>query len=121
MFSKNMKMPYLIDIYGSLLSDRKLEIIELYYNEDYSLSEISELTKISRQGVRDSIKKSEADLLYFESHLHLLEKKDKISLAVSEVSIILQTIRNGAVKDDFCLNESIQKLSDTVSIIQELI
>ena len=62
MFEKDMRIAALIDIYGSLLTDRKREIIDMYYNDDYSLSEISENTGISRQGVRDSIKKSEAEL-----------------------------------------------------------
>ena len=57
MFEKNMKFPILLDTYGSLLTDRKREILDYYYNEDYSLAEISEITGISRQGVRDSIKK----------------------------------------------------------------
>lgn len=49
MFEKNMKFSILLDTYGSLLSDRKREILEYYYNDDYSLAEISEITGISRQ------------------------------------------------------------------------
>ena len=75
MFEKNLLLPCLLDIYGALLTDRKRELLDYYYEEDYSLSEISELTGISRQGIRDSIKKSEAELLDFESKLHLYEKK----------------------------------------------
>ena len=41
MFEKDMRIAALIDIYGSLLTDRKREIIDMYYNDDYSLSEIS--------------------------------------------------------------------------------
>lgn len=66
MFEKNMKFPILLDTYGSLLTDRKREILDYYYNEDYSLAEISEITGISRQGVRDSIKKSEEELFQLE-------------------------------------------------------
>lgn len=71
MFQKNMRISALIDIYGSLLTDRKREIMEFYYNDDYSLSEIAENTGISRQGVRDSIKKSEVELAEFEEKLRL--------------------------------------------------
>ena len=46
MFEKDMRIAALIDIYGSLLTDRKREIIDMYYNDDYSLSEISENTGI---------------------------------------------------------------------------
>ena len=46
-FEKNMKFPLLLDIYGVLLSPKKRELVEYYYNEDYSLSEISEITGTS--------------------------------------------------------------------------
>ena len=73
MFEKDMRIAALIDIYGSLLTDRKREIIDMYYNDDYSLSEISENTGISRQGVRDSIKKSEAELTELDEKLGLFK------------------------------------------------
>ncbi len=82
MFEKNMKFPLLLDAYASLLTERKREILDYYYNEDYSLSEISELTGISRQGVRDSIKKSEEELYSIEEKLHLVRLGDKINSAV---------------------------------------
>lgn len=75
MFSKNMQLPCLLDIYGPLLSDRRRELLEYYYNDDYSLSEISELTGISRQGIRDSLKKSESELNELESKLRLNERR----------------------------------------------
>lgn len=70
-----MLLPCLLDIYGSLLSDRRRELLEYYYNDDYSLSEISELTGISRQGIRDSIKKSEAELNTLEEKLGMYKQR----------------------------------------------
>ena len=84
MFEKNLLLPCLLDIYGSLLTDRKRELLDYYYEEDYSLSEISELTGISRQGVRDSLKKSESELLEFESKLRLYEKKTSLTALLTE-------------------------------------
>lgn len=74
MFEKDLHISSLIDAYGALLTDRKRELLELYYNEDYSLSEISENTGISRQGVRDSLKKSEAELTELEEKLGLVKR-----------------------------------------------
>ena len=74
-----MKFPLLLDTYGSVLSDRKRDLLDYYYNEDYSLSEISELTGISRQGVRDSIKKSEEEIYALESKLKIAEKNKTLS------------------------------------------
>lgn len=74
MFEKDMRVAELIDIYGSMLSERKREIIEAYYFDDLSLSEIADNTGISRQGVRDSIKKSEIELRSFEDNLRLCKR-----------------------------------------------
>lgn len=90
MFEKDMAMTVLLDYYGDLLGEHRRGIIELYYNEDYSLSEIAEISGISRQGVRDSIKKSENELRKFESCLHLVRRnsvfneKKKIILDILE-------------------------------------
>lgn len=84
MFAKNLLLPCLYDIYGPLLTERKRELLDYYYEEDYSLSEISELTGISRQGVRDSVKKSETELMELESKLHLYEKRSSAEGAVAE-------------------------------------
>ena len=67
-------MVYLYDLYAPLLSERQREILNLLYNEDESLSEISENIGITRQGVRDYIVKSEALLSGFENALHLHKK-----------------------------------------------
>ena len=66
MFEKDMRIAELIDIYGDLLSSHQREIIEAYYFDDLSLSEISLNLGITRQGVRDSIKKSETQLRAFD-------------------------------------------------------
>jgi predicted DNA-binding protein YlxM (UPF0122 family) len=49
MFEKNLNVGYLLDFYGELLSERKRSALDMYYNEDYSLSEISEQTGLTRQ------------------------------------------------------------------------
>ena len=63
MFEKNLEINYLLDFYGEVLSERKREVLEMYYNEDLSLAEIAGDIGISRQGVRDIIKKSEDELV----------------------------------------------------------
>jgi len=89
-----MRFPLLLDTYGVLLTERKREILDYYYNDDYSLSEISELTGISRQGVRDSIKKSEEEINGYESKLRIVEKHEKASelceCAIKKVTLLAQ-------------------------------
>lgn len=86
MFEKNLKLVTLFDIYGSLLSENQQKMFSLYYNEDYSLAEISEETGISRQGVRDSIKKCEELLKQYEDSLGL----SKVYTTVEEAVEILK-------------------------------
>lgn len=74
MFEKNLNVGYLLDFYGELLPERKRSVLDMYYNEDYSLAEIAEEIGISRQGVRNMIKKSEAELFFYEEKLGLAQK-----------------------------------------------
>lgn len=69
-----IEMVYLYDLYAPLLNKRQREILDLYYNEDESLAEISENVGITRQGVRDCIQKSEKLLKNFEEALGLRKK-----------------------------------------------
>ena len=74
MFEKNLNIGYLLDFYGEILSERKRSVLEFYYNDDLSLSEIADEIGISRQGVRDCIKKGEEELLFFEEKLGLARR-----------------------------------------------
>ena len=74
MFEKNLNVGYLLDFYGELLSERKRTVLDMYYNEDYSLAEIADEIGISRQGVRTVIKKAESELFFFEEKLGLASK-----------------------------------------------
>ena len=90
MFVKDMRLALLLDYYGDLLSEHRRDIMEMYYCEDLSLAEIAENTGITRQGVRESIKKSEADLRAFESKLHLVERFDALQQKCVSYSEILE-------------------------------
>lgn len=92
MFEKDLKQGYLLDFYGDILTDRKKEVLDMYYNEDFSLAEIAEQIGISRQGVRDIIKKAEEELNFFEEKLGLAEK---ISLLRSHSEKLSDIIDNG--------------------------
>ena len=73
MFEKDLTISYLLDFYGEILSERKQTVLSMYYNEDMSLSEIADEIGISRQGVRDLLKKSEDELTFFEEKLGLFK------------------------------------------------
>ena len=85
MFEKNLELGYLLDFYGELLSERKRSVMDMYYNEDLSLAEISAEIGITRQGTRDIIKKTEEELFFFEEKLGLAKKLRDASLIISEL------------------------------------
>ena len=64
----------LLDFYGALLSPRQQQILDLYYEENYSLQEIAEELDISRQAVHDAAKKAEKALREFEEKLGLIAR-----------------------------------------------
>ena len=71
---KSYTVGMLLDFYGELLSGRQRQVADLYYNDDLSLSEVAEECGITRQGVRDALKKAEEQLRGFEERLGLLHK-----------------------------------------------
>lgn len=73
---KNLKVAELLDIYGNLLNEKQRTSLEFYYYDDLSLSEIAENIGVSRQGVRDVIKRAENFLFFAEQELKLLEKRE---------------------------------------------
>lgn len=75
----------LFDIYGAFLTDKQREMFNGYYNLDISLSELAENNGISRQGVRDAIKKAEQTLLDCEQKLGLKRRIDNIANILRDV------------------------------------
>ncbi len=89
---KNIKISVLCEIYGKLLTKKQLEFMEDYYNNDLSLSEIAENNNITRQAVRDILKKGEKKLFEYEEKLNvmnrMLKQEEKISRILSELTNI---------------------------------
>ncbi len=75
----------LLELYGELLTDKQYLAIDKYYNMDLSLSEIAQEDKITRQAVRDNIKKAEEKLEFFESKLKLYKNFKKEDNIVSKL------------------------------------
>lgn len=71
---KNIEISILLDLYGKLLTEKQYSLLDDYYNKDFSLSEIAENLGITRQAVRDNLKKGEVNLYELEEKLSLLKK-----------------------------------------------
>lgn len=90
---KDLRVSVLLDYYSPMLTDKQRDVIDLYYNEDLSLSEIAEHEKITRQGVRDSIKRGEQTLYEMEEKFCLAERSDQYSAFIKEIIKIANDIK----------------------------
>ena len=89
---KNVQISILCQLYGKLLTEKQYEFLDDYYNNDLSLSEIAENNNITRQAVRDIIKKGEKKLFEYEEKLlfmkRMLNQEKRIEKALSELTKI---------------------------------
>ena len=109
MFEKDMKISFLLDFYGEVLSERKRTVLDYYYNDDLSLSEIAEEIGISRQGVRDLIKKAEEELHFYEEKLGLAERFRNTQQSAAR---LLKLLDGTDASED--LRRAAQELAETV-------
>lgn len=92
--AKDLNISILMDFYGQLLSDRQLDMMDMYYNQDLSLAEIAEEAQISRQGVRDAIKRGEKQLSEFEEKLGLIKRFTDISAQIDKMNGIISGLQD---------------------------
>ncbi|MFS4926095.1 putative DNA-binding protein [Staphylococcus aureus] len=71
---KTLRMNYLFDFYQSLLTNKQHNYLELFYLEDYSLSEIADTFNVSRQAVYDNIRRTGDLVEDYEKKLELYQK-----------------------------------------------
>ncbi|MDR3179177.1 MAG: DNA-binding protein [Oscillospiraceae bacterium] len=109
---KNFKVSSLLDFYGNALTDKQLEAAQCYYNEDLSLSEIAYNQGITRQGVRDAIKRAEVQL--FE-----MERKLKFSKKFSVIFEGLEKIEKSVLKIEV-VNKSLSFSKDICKSVEEI-
>lgn len=110
--SKNLAISDLLDLYGEMLTDKQRDVIELYYNQDLSLAEIAEHEQITRQGVRDNIKRGEAFLLEMEEKLHFAEKFKRLVAVTEEITARCEKIEriNRGFTYSHAINEHARKV-----------
>ena len=111
-----LEMTLLYDYYGELLTDRQRMCFDLYYNQDYSLSEIAQELQVSRQGVYDNLSRAEALLRNMEEKTGCV-KRDLQSRKV------MRTIRSAAKKlqsrDDPEVQDLAKIILDAAALLEE--
>ena len=90
--SKNLEMSYLLDFYGEVLTDKQRDMMQQYFNMDLSLSEIADNFNITRQGVRDAIKRGEGILTQLEGQIGFAAKYRDLIDGVDQIRSLAQNI-----------------------------
>jgi len=83
--AKDFSIALLMDFYGDLLTEKQREFLEYYYNEDLSLAEIALNEGITRQGVRDAIKRAERQLFGMEECLCLAARFEDMKHGLEDI------------------------------------
>ncbi|SCY84775.1 YlxM family DNA-binding protein [Alkaliphilus peptidifermentans] len=103
MIEKTIEITMLYDFYSQLLTERQRDMIDYYYNQDFSLSEIAEVFNISRQAVYDTIKRTEKILYEYEEKLKLIQlftdKTENVEKALQKIIGLDNLINTGASKE----------------------
>lgn len=119
--AKNLDVIILFDIYGEMLTKKQQDFISYYYNDDLSLAEIAENEGITRQGVRDAIKRAEAQLFAFEEHLGLRHRLEKTRVGLEEINELTKLIdeinRRTVLSRE--INDATARISAITHIISE--
>ena len=84
--SKDLSVVLLLDYYGGLLPEKQRRLVEYYYCDDLSLSEITDNENITRQGARDAIVRAVSKLRKFEESVGFIAKASSVKELLSKYS-----------------------------------
>ena len=90
---KNIQIGMLYEFYGKLLTEKQSYVIDSYYNNDLSLSEIADEIGITRQGVQKQIKDAEKFLIDCEEKLGFVNEYYTNKNKINEIKSILEKIK----------------------------
>ncbi len=110
MNEKKLYFSQLYDYYGALLSDKQKYAIEMYYNDDLSLSEIAESIGITRQGVRDQLKHAEDFLNECEKKLGFADKLRRALILTEEIQALSKDKKDAEMQEIFLKSASVIEL-----------
>lgn len=116
---KDLSISVLLDFYKQLLTQKQGDALDLYYNQDLSLSEIAAHLGITRQGVRDNIKRGEKQLLSYESEIGLAGKFAKVSAICDIVNSYVQKLSEMELGES--ANEYLADISYSLKQIEDIV
>ena len=119
----DVKVGLLFDYYGQFLTAKQRDVMHLYFENDYSLSEIAQVLGVSRQAVHDMIKKARKSLEECEERLGLVLKVSEKDEAIKKIGKITEEIRkmalDGAETDRKALKEKTEAILEIISGLEQ--
>lgn len=115
--AKDLQFTVLLDFYGDMLTEKQREVVESYYNDDLSLAEISEERGITRQGVRDAIKRSEQQLTEMEERLGLVKRFREVQESLTEIcdrAIRIKELSDGKIPE---IDEQVEAILENAKVL----
>lgn len=117
---KMVEIGLLFEQYKELLTSKQREIVSLYYEEDYSLGEISENLSVSRQSIYDTLKRSEKILREYEDKLHLVSRIQEQESKIKLINDKVVDIKKDLLRNVDCA-DLIPKLKNIEDLCREMI
>ena len=74
MADETLELSLLFDFFGDLLSEKQRDYFDLCFNDDMSLSEVSGVTGVSRQAVRDGLVAAKRQLREYEEKTGVVQR-----------------------------------------------
>ena len=133
-FNDRIRFGSLYEMYGALLTEKQQQCLELYFCEDYSLAEVAEEMKVSRQAIHDLLKRVEQTLEHYEEMLGFLQRAEKTRTLTEEADTILNEAfaaadreatanineENRSIAECDAANDSLKGLARLREILNEL-
>ena len=124
-FDDRIRFGSLYEIYGALLTEKQRQCLELYFCEDYSLAEVAEEMKVSRQAIHDLLKRVEQTLERYETMLGFLQRVEKTRALTEEAELALNYVEAagreeaGGTSRSKARNAKLSRLREIIRELQE--
>lgn len=100
-----LKYSILFSYYGGLFSKKQKEYLELYLEENSTLSEIAEEYNVTRQAVFDNIKRGFKQLEEYEKKLGIFKKEKELKEKLEKLKENFNIENLNKIIEEFDYNE----------------
>jgi predicted DNA-binding protein YlxM (UPF0122 family) len=116
LIQKVVRLGHLMDIYGTLLTEKQRMFMRLHYQDDLSFGEIAADHGVSRQAIHDAVKHAEKALEEYERKLGLFAKRGATgtgAAAIDALEALTKRVKaSGVIYNTDWIQSELQRISD---------